>query len=89
MNDDFVGILIVPDDSITPVSWGHARDYGALVINPTQRPRAHGSFIGVKRGTPMRLRYGLMFYVVKQESSIDQRVSALEEYLNSSKRQSN
>lgn len=85
ISDEFVGILVVPDGKVTPTSWGHARDYGALVINPTRRPRANGTFIGVKSGVPLRLRYGLMFYTANNEVSITGGVSAVVKQLSNQK----
>ncbi len=85
LSNEIIGILVVPDGKITPTSWGHARDYGALVINPTRRPRANGTFIGVKSGVPLRFRYGLMFYTAPDEASIAGGVSAVEERLTRSR----
>ena len=81
LDNEFVGILVVPDGKVTPTSWGHARDYGALVVNPTRRPRANGTFIGVKSGVPLKLRYGLMFYTAQDDSSTDKRVNAMAKLL--------
>ena len=81
LDNEFVGITVVPDRKVTPTSWGHARDYGALVINPTRRPRANGTFIGVKSGVPLQLRYGLMFYTAQDDSSTDKRANAMAKLL--------
>ncbi len=86
LNDEVVGILVVPDEKVTPTSWGHARDYGALVINPTRRPRANGTFIGVKSGVPFRLRYGLMFYSAAEEFTSASGASALTKLLSNPSR---
>ncbi len=59
------------------MSWGHARDYFALVINPTRRPRANGTFIGFKSGVPLRLCYQPMFYTLPNEGSIASGVSTV------------
>ncbi|MHC5112597.1 MAG: DUF6807 family protein, partial [Planctomycetota bacterium] len=85
LNDQFAGILIVTDNKLVPTSWGHARDYGALVVNPTKPPPAHGTFIGVKRGVPFRLRYGVLIYSAPDGFTLDQPVKAMDDLLSRSR----
>ena len=81
LGDRFEGILIVPDENLVPMSWGHARDYGALVINPTKPPPARNTFIGAKRGTPFRLRYVVMLYSAPIGFALDPAIAKLQEQL--------
>jgi len=61
----YVGMTLMPDPENFRPCWWHARDYGFLVGNPFGRNAFTGgekSKIVVKRGQPLKLRFGVMIH---------------------------
>ncbi|GEP41737.1 PVC-type heme-binding CxxCH protein [Brevifollis gellanilyticus] len=58
---DSAGIRITPSKEGTRTFWSHARDYGALVINPTGTPneKKKPSSFTVPKGEPLKLIFDI------------------------------
>jgi hypothetical protein len=68
------GVLIVPDPANFRPAWWHARDYGLLVANPFGRRALTGgekSSVTVRRGQPLRLRFGLLIHSAEKGDEFD------------------
>ncbi len=60
-----VGITLMPDPGNFRPCWFHVRDYGLMVANPFGAHAMTGgpeSKIVVKRGAPLRLRFGILIH---------------------------
>jgi hypothetical protein len=59
------GVMLMPDPGNFRPSWFHARDYGFVAANPFGRKsvgRGEASRVVVKRGEPLRLRFGVLLH---------------------------
>jgi hypothetical protein len=55
------GIFVSPRSSNKVASWGHTRDYGLLVVNPTCPPSEQSTLV-IKPGEALLMNYDLWFY---------------------------
>lgn len=61
-----VGVTLMPDPASFGRGWFHARDYGLLVANPierSERKQGEPARLVVRRGEPLRLRFGVLIHV--------------------------
>jgi hypothetical protein len=58
---DTSGILVATKESNPLPSWGHSRDYGVLVVNPTSPPKSDAIFT-LKAGNPLTMSYEVWLY---------------------------
>ena len=68
------GITMMCDPQNFRPSWLHARDYGALVVNPFGQQAFHkgpASKVVVKPGESFRLRYGVLLHAGPKDDSPD------------------
>jgi len=62
VKDKSVGLMIMTHPKNANRCWWHARDYGLLAANPFGPLNARGKQTVVKRGKPLRLRYGVLVH---------------------------
>ncbi|HYF35610.1 MAG TPA: DUF6807 family protein [Prosthecobacter sp.] len=55
------GVLVAPSPANTPKSWGHTRDYGVMVINPTPR-EPPGNQTVIPQGQHLKLSYEILIH---------------------------
>ena len=68
------GILTMCDPRNFRPSWHHARDYGALVVNPFGQQafrKGPASKVVVKPGESFRLRYGVLLHAGPPDAAPD------------------
>ena len=68
------GITTMCDPQNFRPSWHHARDYGALVVNPFGQQAFHkgpASKVVVKPGESFRLRYGVLLHAGPKDAAPD------------------
>jgi len=68
------GITTLCDPGNFRPSWHHARDYGALVVNPFGRQafgKGPASQVIVKAGESFRLRYGVLLHAGPPDAALD------------------
>jgi hypothetical protein len=68
------GITTMCDPSNFRPSWHHARDYGALVVNPFGQQafrKGPASKVVVKPGESFRLRYGVLLHAGPKDAAPD------------------
>ena len=69
-----VGVMVMPDPQNFRKSWFHARDYGLVVANPFGRKaftRGEESRVVVKKGEPLRLRFGVLVFATEKGKDFD------------------
>jgi hypothetical protein len=74
INGRFAGITTMCDPQNFRPSWLHARDYGALVVNPFGQQAFHkgpASKVVVKPGESFRLRYGVLLHAGPSDAAPD------------------
>lgn len=68
------GITVMCDPQNFRPSWYHARDYGALVVNPFGRQafgKGTASRVIVKSGESFRIRYGVLLHAAPPDAAPD------------------
>jgi putative heme-binding domain-containing protein len=58
---DGSGILAVPDPANPLPCWGHTRDYGVMVLNPTPRETASQQTL-IKQGSHLHLKFDVLVH---------------------------
>jgi hypothetical protein len=74
LGERWVGVSLMPAPDNFRASWFHARDYGLLTANPFGRnafTRGTPSRVPVKKGEPLRLRFGVLFHDSAREGEVD------------------
>lgn len=70
----YAGITTMCDPRNFRPSWHHARDYGALVVNPFGQQAFHqgpASAVVVKSGESFQLRFGVLLHAGPPETTLD------------------
>jgi len=65
INDEYIGVVIMPDPENFRPSWFHSRDYGYIAANPFGREamkQGEKSAVTVKKGEKFHLGYGVLVY---------------------------
>jgi hypothetical protein len=83
IDDNYVGMAIMPDPDNFRPSWFHARDYGFIAANPFGREamkQGDKSAVKVKQGEDFHLGFGIFVYCNAKGNKVD--ISrAYEDYL--------
>jgi hypothetical protein len=91
VDDMFVGVCLMPHPENFRISRYHARGYGVLVANPfaqrdfrsafpkDEQPLIKKNRTVVKKGEPMRLRWGILLHTGKKDGDVDLQ-AAYEDY---------
>lgn len=83
IDDNYVGMAILPDVKNFRPSWYHARDYGYVAANPFGREamkQGEKSAITVKQGEELHLGFGILIYCNPKDEKPDINTS-YQEYL--------
>ncbi len=74
IDDNYVGMTIMPDPDNFRPSWAHARDYGYIAANPFGRKamkQGEESAVTVNKGEEFHLGYGILIYCNPQGNMPD------------------
>lgn len=74
IDDQRVGLLLMPSPQNFRRSWFHARDYGFIAANPFGRKALTGgeeSRVEVKPGETFKLGFGVFVYAVPEDKPLD------------------
>lgn len=56
------GIQVLAQNSNNLQFWGHTRDYGLIVANPTPRPDENKDEIELPIGTPLKMQFRILVF---------------------------